>query len=109
MKKKKLLFILLALLPVSAFAHGEEVLVSLFYDLLTIIGLIVFITCIKWKLNGKLLLSIILVVSELLAFMITENMPYTSNKTLIDTICIGVPAVSVLVTFLIFHRKFSRR
>ena len=109
MKKKKWLLTLLVLLPVSAFAHGEEVLVSLFYDLLTVIALTVFIAVIKWKSNGKLLLTIVFVVSAGTAFMSTGNLPYTANRVLIDTICAGVPIVSVLGTFLIFRRKFSRR
>jgi hypothetical protein len=107
MKKKELLLTLLVLLPVSAFAHGEEVLVSLFYDLLTVIALTVFIAVIKWKSNGKLLLTIVLVVSAMTAFISTGNLPYTANRVLIDTICVGVPIVSVLGTFLIFRRKFS--
>ena len=102
-----MLLTLSVLLPVSVFAHGEEVLVSLFYDLLTVIALTVFIAGIKWKSNGKLLLAIVLVVSTVTAFVSTGNMPYTANRTLIDTIYVGVPIVSVLGTFLFFRRKFS--
>ena len=109
MEKKELLLSLLVLLPVSVFAHGQEVLVSLFYDLLTVIALTVFIAVIKWKSNGKLLLAIVLVVSAMTVFVITGNMPYTANRVLIDTICVGVPIASVLGTFLFFRRKFSRR
>lgn len=108
MKKKKWLLTLLVLLPVSAFAHGEEVLVSFFYDLLTIIALTVFIAVIKWKSNGKLLLTIVLVVSAVTAFMSTGNLPYTANRVLIDTMCAGVPIASVLATYFIFRREFTR-
>lgn len=107
MKKNELLLTLLVLLPVSAFAHGEEVLVSLFYDLLTVIALTVFIAVIKWNSNGKLLLTIVLVISVMTTFVITGDMPYAANRVLIDTICVGVPIVSVLGTFLIFRHKFS--
>lgn len=106
MEKKELLLTLLVLLPVSAFAHGEEVLVSLFYDLLTVIALTVFIAVIKWKSNGKLLLAIVLVISIVMTFVITGNMPYAANRELIDTICVGVPIVSVLGTFLFFRESF---
>lgn len=102
------LLLLGILFPVSVFAHGEEVLVSLFYDLLVVIALTVFIAGIKWKSNGKLLLAIVLVVSTVTAFVSTGNMPYTANRALIDTICVGVPLVSVLGAFLIFRRRFSR-
>lgn len=103
------LLLLGILFPVSVFAHGEEVLVSLFYDLLVVIALTVFIAGIKWKSNGKLLLAIVLVVSTVTAFVSTGNMPYTANRELIDTICVGTPIVSVLGTFLVFRRKFSRK
>ncbi len=97
------------LFPVSVFAHGEEVLVSLFYDLLIVIALTVFISGIKWKSNGKLLLAIVLVISTVAAVVITDSIPYTANRALIDTIHIGTPLVSVLGTFLIFRRKFSKK
>lgn len=107
MNSKKALLILIILLPLSAFAHGEEVLVSFFYDLLTIIGLIIFIACIKWNSNGKYLLAVVLAVSALLTIIGTGKMPYYANRTLIDTLCIGVPIASVLSVYFIFKRKFS--
>ena len=94
------------LLPLSVFAHGEEVLVSLFYDLLTLIGLTIFIACIKWNSNGKYLLAVVLVVSALVVFMATGKMPYYANRTLIDILCIGVPITSVLSVYFIFRGKF---
>lgn len=107
MNKNELLLTLLVFLPVSAFAHGEEVLLSFFYDLLTVIGLTVFIACIKWNSNGKYLLVVVLAVSALLVFIGTGKMPYYANRTLIDTLCIGVPITSVLAVYFIFRRKFS--
>jgi len=109
MKLKNLLFTLLILLPIPAFAHGEEVLVSLFYDLLTIVVLTIFIACLKWKSNGKILLAIVLVVSVLVPFVLTGKMPYTTNRMLIDSLCIGIPMTCVLLTYLIFRRKFTLR
>jgi hypothetical protein len=107
MSRKELLLTLVVLLPVSAFAHGEEVLVSFFYDLLTVIGLIIFIACIKWNSNGKYLLAVVLAVSALSVFIGTGKMPYYANRTLIDILCIGVPVTSVLAIYFIFRRKFS--
>ncbi|WP_343633857.1 hypothetical protein [Fluviicola sp.] len=106
MNKNRFLLFVGMTLPVAAFANGQEVLVSLFYDLLTLIALTIFIACIKWKSAGKTLLAVVLVVSFCTVFSITGKMPYNRNKLLIDSLCIGVPLVSVLATFLIFRRKF---
>lgn len=106
MGNKKILSVIVMLLPLSAFAHGEEVLVSFFYDLLTIIGLIIFIAVIKWNSNGKYLLAVVLAVSAFLTIALTGKMPYYANRTLIDTLCIGVPIVNVLSVYFIFKRRF---
>lgn len=103
---KNLLLIILILFPVSAFAHGEEVLVSFFFDLTTVIALIIFIFCIKWKDKGKILLVLVLIASVVLSFEITSKWPYTENRMLINLLCVGVPLVSVLLTYFIFRRKF---
>ncbi|WP_341900897.1 hypothetical protein [Fluviicola taffensis] len=100
------ILILLILLPISAFAHGVEVLVSFFYDLLTFVALTVFIALIKWKSAGKTLLGIILIVSTLIAIISTSGIPYDANRRGIELIMCGVPLVSVLSVYFIFRRKF---
>lgn len=107
MNLKNLLFIMLVLLPVSAFAHGEEVLISLFYDLVTVIALTIFIALIKWKPGGKALLAFVLIVSVMSVLIITAKWPYTANRRLIDIVCSGVPLLSVLLTYFVFRGKFS--
>lgn len=109
MNRKKFLSVISMLLPLSVFAHGEEVLVSLFYDLLTLIGLTIFIACIKWNSNGKYLLVVVLAVSALVVFMATGKMPYYSNRIWINTLCIGVPVTCVLTVYFIFRQKFRSK
>jgi|GEM_PF-2343596 len=107
MQLKELLVILALLSPISAFAHGEEVLVSFFYDLMTFIALTIFIAVIKWKSSGKTLLGIILLVSTIGVFLMVNSCPYTANRRLIECLMCGVPIVSVLSVYLIFRRKFT--
>ncbi|MNJ90882.1 hypothetical protein D3C87_85220 [compost metagenome] len=107
MNGKGFSLILSILLPVSAFAHGQEVLASLFYDLMIVIVLIIFIACIKWKSGGKVLLALVLVISLLIPLVITGKWPYQENKKLIDLLCVGIPLLSVLLTYFIFRRKFA--
>lgn len=107
MKLKNLLVILILLIPISTFAHGQEVLVSFFYDLMTFIALTVFIALIKWKSTGKTLLGIILISSTIIAFVWTNGIPYDLNKRLIEMIMCGVPILSVLSGYLILRRKFT--
>lgn len=108
MNRNRFLLPVLMILPFPAFAHGTEVLALLYCELLTLIVLTVFIACIKWKSSGKTLLVLVLVGSVLAVFTATGKMPYRANRIWIDALCIGVPLVSVLGTFLIFRRKFKR-
>jgi len=107
MSIERLLLVLLVLLPIPAFAHGEEVLVSLFYDLITVVALIIFILCIKWKSSGKGLLALVVIVSVLIPQVIVSSWPYMDNRMLIDLLCVGIPLISVLVTYFLFKRKFA--
>lgn len=107
MKLDKLLFTLLILLPIPVFAHGEEVLVTFFYDLMTIIALIIFIALVKWKSSGKILLALILIISVISIFSITATWAYSVNRRLIEILGSGVPLISVLSAYFIFRKKFS--
>jgi hypothetical protein len=109
MKLNKLLFALLILLPVPAFAHGLEVLVSFFYELITLIALIIFIALIKWESSGKTLLGIILIVSVVSISAIIGRWPYTANRRLIEILGSGVPLFSVLATYFAFRKRFTKK
>lgn len=107
MKLESLVLISLILFPIPVFAHGEEVLVSFFYDLMTFVALTIFIAIIKWKSNGKTLLGIVLICSTLIALVSTGGLPYDANRRLIEMIMCGVPLIAVLSCCFIFRRKFS--
>lgn len=104
---RNLLFTILLLVPISAFAHGEAALMSFFYDLMTFIALTVFIAIIRWKSPGKTLLGIILLVSTSGIFIVVNQWPYTANRILIESLMCGVPIVSVLSVYFVFRRKFG--
>lgn len=107
MKLSHLLFIVLTVLPIPVFAHGEDVLVTFFYDLITVIALIIFIALVKWDSRGKTLLGLVLIVSVVSIFTVTAQWPYTVNRRLIEILCSGVPLVSVLSAYFVFRKRFS--
>lgn len=105
-KLKSILFVLLILSPFSAFAHGEEVFISLFFDVLTILLLLLFIGLLKWKKAGKAILLLVLLIVEIVHFYLLSEIPYRKNEQLILWFGILVPLVSVLLTFFLFRNKF---
>lgn len=107
MKLNNLLFIVLTFLPIPVFAHGEEVLVTFFYDLITVIALIIFIALVKWESRGKTLLGLVLIVSVVSIFTITAQWPYTANRRLIEILGSGVPLFSILLAYFVFRKRFS--
>lgn len=106
---KNLLFVFLIALPVPVFAHGQEVLVSLFYDFITCIAIVIFILLIQWNSKGKTLLGTVLFLSVILIFSVTAQWPYTENRRLIELLCCGVPLFGVLLCYVLFRKKFSKK
>ncbi|MNV63844.1 hypothetical protein D3C71_1564610 [compost metagenome] len=98
---------LLILFPVSAFAHGEKVLIPLFFDVLTFLLLLLFIGLVKWKRSGKTLLLLVLFVVEAVCFYLISGIFYRGNEELIMWSGIVVPLISVLLIFFIFRNKFK--
>lgn len=106
---KNTLITLLLVLPATALAHGEEVLILLFIDVTVILTLLVFIGFLKWKIKGKLLLLLTLIITLFFTFTVLGSMPYRKNAVMINTLSAVIPVLSVLAVFLLFRKKFVKQ
>jgi hypothetical protein len=101
MKNPKITLILITfLLPFSAFAHGEEVLVPIFIQFGLILTFLILITFIMIRVVEKLILSVVYFLAVGLMLYIFWNLPYRQNHTAIDlSISLG-PALLTLITYI---------
>lgn len=108
-RTKNGLLSLAVLAPITAMAHGEGVLVTLYIDIFSILGLLIFIGFLKWKIKGKVLLLFVLILAELLTFTIFGNIPYQRSALLVNIMSVVTPFSFVLVVYLLLRKNFSKQ
>jgi len=104
MKDKKIPFsIILILLPIMAFASGDDVLTSFYVIGASIIFFLVVLIALKLNNSGKSILVIVYFLTLLLIFYLTSDIPYRDNMNTIN-LCLGlIPIAMSLVAFLILR------
>ena len=99
----------LLLIPISAFAHGEEVLVTFFIQAVSIIIFLVIIIAIKVDIKRKLILTGVYFLSSFATFYLTNDWPYRENMNKMNFLVAFVPATSFFITFLVLKSRPTGR
>ena len=94
-------------LPYCAFAHGEEVLVPVFIQLISILALIIFLLVSKLAVPQKVLLGTTYLLTFGLIILLTWNVPYRENRIVLDLAMTIGPAITTLIAFLFL--RFRKR
>ncbi|MBS4065391.1 MAG: hypothetical protein KGZ74_12565 [Chitinophagaceae bacterium] len=104
---KRTLSFLFFLFPLSVFAHGEEVLISVLLEFITFIIVLVFLFSIRLHQKKKAYLFLFYFLSVVGVNYFINSMPYRENKTMINIIGVAIP---LSVTFLgwLFYKKASK-
>ena len=97
----------LILLPLTAFADAEEVLIPIFGQIFEIIILFVIILFVKLKAAQKVILSISFFLSICISWVGTDNMPFRENFGEITFIMLALPFI-VVVSIFILIKMFAR-
>ena len=97
--KRYLYIFFLLLLPLCVFAHGEEVLITLFLPVIPGIIFIIVINRLQMQNFGKGILVVIYVLSLFLSFYLIKNWPYNQNAVRINY-CVALAPPTI--TFLAF-------
>lgn len=106
MNDKKIPFsIILILLPIFAFASGDEI-ISLFYSIgASIIVFLIALIALKLNYSAKFILTVVYVLTLFFLFYLTSDIPYRDNMNIIN-LCFGLtPIGTCLVTFLILRLR----
>ncbi len=106
MNQQKLIPIVLILLtPFHVLAHGEEILLPLIGQFVSIIFFLFWVFSFKAKKGQRLKLIIIYFSTLLVVLFSTSNMPYFKNERILNYIYIFGPALMTLIYFLFQRQK----
>ena len=103
---KSVISVLLTLLyPASSYAHGQEVLVTVYGDIFSLVTFSILSFILKNSAKNKIILFLIYLVAFVITFMATSGMPYRDNVVVINTLHWLTPAAIWVITFIFLKRK----
>jgi hypothetical protein len=103
--QQKLTFVFaLLLLPLFSFAHGEEIMLPIFIQLVSLIIFAGLIISLKIGIQKKLILMGSYFLTLSLIILCTWDMPYLQNRMLIDLMLILGPAIITFVTYFVLRK-----
>lgn len=98
---RKTLLAILFLMPISAFAHGEEVFATFLIQAISVVVFVIIIIAIKVNLMHKLALTCIYLLTSFAIFYLTNDWPYRENMNLINFLVALVPAAAFYIAYLV--------
>jgi hypothetical protein len=109
MKKIKHIFSLLLLAsPLTAFAHGEQVLLTVFLEFVIVVILVIGLLIINLNGKGKLIIGGIYILAVVLTFIITNSLPYNQYRTMINILVFFVPLTIGVISYIGLKDKFQK-
>lgn len=94
----KFILLLILINPFQLFASGGDVISLMLIDFFTFLILTISIFFLKWKIEAKLILFLILILSEVFNFFIFGFLQYSENIYLINSMSIIIPLFSFLIS-----------
>jgi cell division protein FtsW (lipid II flippase) len=104
---KQILIIAGVLLPLCAFAHGQEVLLTLFLPIIPLVIFCLVVSGVELETFGKTVLVVIYLLTLFISFYIIRHWPYNQNADIINWIITTAPPAISFIAFLIL-RKWER-
>jgi hypothetical protein len=103
MKNKKQAFLLILLImPLMLFAHGEEVLYTIFIQIISIIVFLITLAIIKLDSNKKIILAGVYFLTVIVIFNCTSTISYRNNMSIINFAEVFIPGIVGLITYFLF-------
>jgi len=108
MKKLRNILLLLLASPLTAFAHGEEVLVTVFLEFIVLVVFVIGLVTINVNGKGKLIIGGIFILATLLTLMITNKLPYYQYRTVINIVVVVVPLTIGAISYVGLKNRFQK-
>ena len=107
-KLKRTLATLTFLTPLTAFAHGEEVLVTMFLEFGLLVGFISSLAFIKIRIAGKLIIGGLYLLAASMVDILTRDWPYKENMASINFLVTIIPSTVFFVSYFGLRKKFKK-
>ncbi len=91
-------------LPVAAFAHGEEVLITLLIPVTLVVILLIVMYFVKLPLATKGILYATFFITSVGMFFLVGRLPYLPNEQLINLSVLFVPATLTIAMYYIIKQ-----
>jgi hypothetical protein len=104
---KRTLITLLAFIPTIAYAHGENILVFMSFELALIFGIFIFLLFSKSSKLCKFLVVLVYAISTAIVWVATESKAYPHNIALINVVTFLLPAIFSSITWFLYV-KFQK-
>jgi hypothetical protein len=108
MKLRNILSLLLLASPLTALAHGEEVLVTVFLELIVFVILVVGLLTINLTRTGKLIIGVIGIFAIVLTSIAINGLPYNQYRTMINVVVVTVPLTIVIISYFGLKNRFKK-
>lgn len=106
MKNIKQAFLcILLIMPAVAFAHGEEVIYTLFIQIISIIICLIILISVKVSSTSRAILLGIYLLSVIAVFYFINNLPFRHNMLLINLSVAFIPFIISILTYLILRLR----
>jgi hypothetical protein len=102
------LFSVLLLAPMTAFAHGEEVLLTLLLEVIVLLTFTIVLFMINLNAKGKLIIGAISIMTIVSTFIVANKLPYNKYQTLINTVVVAVPVTVGVISYLGLRNRFQK-
>ncbi|SHM49106.1 hypothetical protein [Mucilaginibacter sp. OK098] len=96
---KKALLTILLVMPLTVFAHGEEVLYTIFIQIISIVVFLIILAFITLNLKQKSILSGVYFFTVIIVFGSTSSIPYQNNMSTINFAIAFIPGIVGLMTY----------
>lgn len=105
-KLKDILLLLFLIAPLTALAHAEGVLTTVFLEFIVLVIILVGLLVIKLNIKGKLLLGGIYILATALTLIFVYSLAYNQHQTMINVIVVAVPLTTVATGYIGFKNWF---
>lgn len=108
-KLKRTITTLTLLTPLTACAHGEEVLVTIFLEFGLLVVIISILAYVKIRIAGKLIIGGLYLLTAILTDKLFEISSYRQNMTRINLLVTIIPSTIFLVSYLGLRTRFKKK
>jgi hypothetical protein len=105
---KYLLLIVVLFLPDFAFAHGEQILGTIFLQFLMFVILVVGMFIVPLNERGKYFLAGIYGLATLIVWKAVDKLPYSKYEGVINLLVVGLPLTVGMLGYILLKGKFGK-